>query len=209
MHTICRKRSIIRKSPKGFSLLETLVALAIAALIGSIAIGSVSGYLDQQRVRETSATLKAINLAIGQFRSAIADYPGRLSHLSRKVSTADFTACNQLNPVRIAYPVAAAANWLTNGPFWDRSIPTTGLVLPIGTARDSMTRTSNNTTAGFLNITVPEVDVTDARMLNSLMDGANDADQVGGNNNTGSVQYSVLSGTAVTLTYWIPVANSC
>lgn len=191
----------------GFSIIEIVVALAIMTILGAIVLPSAGSYLDKKRVSESAATLDSLRMAIVRFRTATADYPGRLSHLSRLIRStapADLTACNTATP----YVAASVTGWTNNGPFWNRSIPQTGFVLPIGTVRDSMTRTSISTVAGTMVMTIPNVSIEDARELNLVEDGPQDLDQGDGSNTTGTVQFTAPS-TSSTVSYHIPVAASC
>ncbi len=196
----------------GFSIVEIVVALAIMTILGAIVLPSVGAYLDRTQVSESAATLDSLRGAIGRFRTATADYPGRLSHLSKLIKTAapaDLTACNTAaNSPQTAYVAGSVTGWLNNGPFWDRSIPRTGIVLPIGTVRDSMHRTSISSVAGTLVMTIPSVSIEDARELNLLEDGALDVNQGDGSNTTGTIQFTAPSSSS-TVTYHIPVAASC
>lgn len=196
-----------------FSIIEIVVALAIMTILGAIVLPSVGSYLDQKHVNQSAATLDSLKVAIGRFRTATADYPGRLSHLSTLIKItplpADLTGCNTAaNSPQTAYVSASVTGWTNNGPFWDRSIPRTGFVLPIGTVRDSMHRTSISSVSGTLVMTIPNVTIDDARELNLIEDGPLDADQVDGSNTTGTVRFTLPS-TSSTVTYHVPVAASC
>ncbi|MBA3656756.1 MAG: hypothetical protein H0W69_05320 [Gemmatimonadaceae bacterium] len=189
------------------------MALAIMTILGAIVLPSVSSYLDREQVTESAATLDSLRVSIGRFRTATTDYPGRLSHLSKLIKItplpADLTGCNTAaNSPQTAYVAASVTGWLNNGPFWDRSIPRTGFVLPIGTVRDSMTRTSVSTVAGTLVMTIPGVTIEDARELNLVEDGPLDVDQVDGSNTTGTVRFT-LPASSSTVTYHIPVGVGC
>lgn len=190
----------------GFSIAEIVVAIAIMAILGAIVVPSVGSYLDRKRVEDSAATLDSLRVAIGRFRTATTDYPGRLSHLTKRITTSDRTACNTAANTIVNY--ASQTGWDNNGPFWDRSIPRTGVPLQIGTVRDSMHRTSTSVLPGAMVMTIPNVSIEDARELNLLEDGPLDADQANGSNTTGTVQFTLPS-TSSTVTYFIPVANSC
>ncbi len=180
-------------------------------ILGAVVLPSFGSYLDTKRVSESAATLDSLRVSIGRFRTATADYPGRLSHLSRLIQStapADFTACNRPANPAAAYIAASVTGWLTAGPFWDRSIPRTGFVLPIGTMLDSMYRTSSSTVAGTMVMTIPNVTIEDARQLNLIEDGSTDVDQGDGSNTTGAVRFTAPS-TSSTVSYHIPVAASC
>ncbi|MBA2686563.1 MAG: prepilin-type N-terminal cleavage/methylation domain-containing protein [Gemmatimonadaceae bacterium] len=191
----------------GFSIVEIVVAIAIMAVLGAIVVPSVGSYLDRKRVEDSAATLDSLRVAIGRFRTATADYPGRLSHLTKRITTSDRTACNTAANTIVNYVAGSQTGWDNNGPFWDRSIPRTGIPLSIGTVLDSMHRTSTSVLPGAMVMTIPGVFIGEARELNLLEDGPLDANQADGSNTTGTVQFT--SSTSSTVTYFIPVANSC
>ena len=197
------------KARKAFSLPEIIVTLAIAAILGGVLIPRIAGYVDGQRIDTTMATLNALAASIGKFRSTVTDYPGRLSDLSTPIANGDLTACNGVAPTTaVTYGATNGPKWTIFGPYYPKSISKTGFPLPIGVANDQITRTSANTTAGQLVITIPNVTIDDARDLNTKMDG--DADQVGGDNTTGSIQYGVPPASKlVTVTFRVPAGNSC
>lgn len=170
-----------------------------------------AGYADSQRIETTAVTLNSLAVAIGKFRSTITDYPGRISDLSVPVANADATACNGVSPTTLTvYSSTNAVKWPNNGPYYPKAGSRLGLQLPIGFANDQITRTTNNTTAGQLVVTIKNVTIDDARDLNTRMDGPSDVDQVGGNNNTGAIQYGAPpASTLVTVTFRVPAANSC
>lgn len=199
------------RTRKAFSLAEIIVTLTIAAVLGGVLIPRIAGYVDSQRVDTTVATLNAVAAAIGKFRSTVTDYPGRLSDLSTPIANTDPTACNGVSPTTlVAYGATNGPKWTIFGPYYPKSNSRTGFPLPIGVANDQITRTQNNTTAGQLVITVPNVTIDDARDLNTKMDGPSDVDQGGGDNTTGSIQYGVPPASKlVTLTFRLPAGNSC
>lgn len=189
----------------GFSIIEIVVALAIMTILGAIVLPSVGSYLDRKQVEESAATLDSLRVSIGRFRTATADYPGRLSHLSKLITTSDLTACN--TPTVYVSP-GSLTGWQNNGPFWDRDIERTGFALPIGVIRDSMHRTSVSGVAGTMVMTIPNVSIEDARELNLVEDGPLDLDQGDGSNTTGAVRFTVPA-TSSTVSYHIPVASTC
>jgi prepilin-type N-terminal cleavage/methylation domain-containing protein len=200
--------NVFVKPQRGFSLPEIIVTLAIAAILGGVLIPRIAGYVDGQRIDTTAATLNALAVSIAKFRSTVTDYPGRLSDLSTPIASGASTACNGIAPTTNQTYSPNDTKWTIYGPYYPKSISKTGFPLPIGVANDQITRTSANTTAGQIVITIPNVTIDDARDLNTKMDG--DADQVGGNNTTGSIQYGAPPASKlVTVTFRMPAGNSC
>lgn len=203
-------RKIAFRRAHAYTLFEIVIAVAIMAVIGSLLIPVAASYLGRQNVAATANSLKEIAQDLFDFRTAITQSPKRLSHLSTPITALDTTSCTGTAPTTTVLYATNSSKWTGKGPFYDRVISRTGWVLPIGTANDVMVRTSNNTTAGFLNITIPSVSFEDAVELNTIMDGPSDANQVNRSNTTGGVQWGVPSAAEqVTLTYSIPVGNTC
>lgn len=195
---------------QGFSMLEMVVAMAIIVVLGAVMVPSSIQYLREREVMATAATLNQLADSAKSFKTVITQYPGKLSHLGTKILTADLSSCSGIAPSpssAVTYGATNAAKWIN--PFWNVVIPTQGFRLPIGTANDQMIRTSNNTTAGFLQIVIPDVPYDIALDLNAEMDGPNDP-IASRSSTTGIIRYGVPSSQElVQLTYNIAVAKTC
>ena len=179
------------------------------AVVGSLVIPALTSYLDHSRVASSAQTLQALSQSLFNFRTAVTQSPKRLSHLSTAILSTDTTSCTGVAPTTTVLYGANASRWTPNGPYYDRAISKTGFPLGIGTANDVLVRTSANTTAGFLNITIPSVSFNDAVELNNIVDGPADANQANRSNTTGAVEWGVPVAEQVTVTYSVPVGKSC
>lgn len=196
---------------RGFSLFEAVIAAAILALLGAAIVPSVVSYQNQKRLQDTANDLLAIGAAVQKFEliGNPGKYPGRLSHLSTEyVLSTDRTSCGT------TYSAAGAtlAGWRVGGPYVDRVIPRTGLRLGVGVANDSLERSSNATTVGYLNLRIPGVGYEDALLLNNILDGPADPETVGLLNLKGAIRWFVAPSAptnTVSLIFSMPIGNTC
>lgn len=170
---------------RGFTLVELLVVLAIGTLLAAVVIPSLIGSVDQSRVEESAESLGGVADAVASMRKDMGQYPQLLTHLSDPVTSAHTGLCG----------ASYADPSLWTGPYLNRTIPTTGLPLPIGTADNVLGYTAG---PPLLWINLPGVRHEDARALDRRVDA--DGDSVGGAIRWGSV----VSGL-VDLSYVIPV----
>lgn len=185
-----------------------VVAITILIVLGAAIVPSSISYLAQERVASTAVRLDSLAVDIVLFRLAVTDYPNRLRHLSEPIVNADSTACNGIAPTTVVLYGGNAAKW--TGPYSKQRFPPTGAQLGIGVANDQLVRTSNNTTAGFINITIPLVDFVDAVALNDYMDGQGDLNQANRTNTTGAIQWGLPDAAEkVTVTFGVGAQKSC
>lgn len=173
----------------GFTLVEVLVVLAIGIVLAAAVIPSLIGGVDRSRVNETAASFEAIARAVTAMFEDTGRYPGQLSHLTEPIAANQTGACTPLTQYG-----AAAANWA--GPYLDRTVPATGLPLPIGVARNQIGHSAG---PPVLLITVDDVEERDALALNAKMDADNSA-------NAGAIRWGAVDGSGLTeLVYARPV----
>lgn len=191
-----------------FSLIEMVVAIAILVVLGSALVPSTVQYLQQKNVANTASRLDSLAVDIIQFKLAVTQYPGRLRQLSQPIVNADSTACNGVSPTTTVLFGGNSTRW--TGPYSKQRFAPTGLPLGIGVANDQLTRSSNNTTPGFIKITIPLVDFVDAKALNDYMDGQGDVNQANRSNTTGAIQWGVPNASdQVTLTFGVGANRTC
>lgn len=201
---------VFRRFPIGFSIFEMVVALTIMIVLGAALVPTAASYVESERVKSTAKTLDSLNAAIRTFKTDVTRYPGRIKHLSEPVTGNDTTACNGIAPTTVnTIGGASAAKW--DEPYFDtRVTAAVGLYLGIGVANDRLTRTSANTTAGFINITIPSVRFQDAKELNDVMDGQGDLNQGNRSNTTGAIQWGIPNAAEqVTVTFGTAVGKTC
>ena len=192
---------------RAFTLVEVVVALVIVLVLAAVALPNVNGYLQQKRVDGTQAQLAEIVSAVAAFRSAMNTNPGRLSELSTVVipgnaayNTGTDDSCGN------TFSNAERDDWLNNGPFINYLISRdVGMVTPIGTAHDSLTRNPPNAaTAGTLRVNfVNSVALEDALLLDQSMNA-------GDGNAAGSITWTMPAVQGlVTLYYTFAINNRC
>lgn len=197
-----------------FTIVEMVIALAVAGVLGAIGLFAISGYVSSTNVSSSAQTMKDLADGVLQFKKFVGAYPSALSHLTRQVNGSDKTSCTGVAPTTLVLYTTTAgtgnvAKWPSGAPYFTRTISTTGLPLPIGTVNDALVRTSANTTAGFLQMQIPNVAFDDAVGVNLTIDGPGDTNTTTNLNTTGAVQWSASSTALVTLRYMIPVGPSC
>lgn len=180
---------MLRTGRKGFTLVEILVALAIGIVLAAAVLPSFIGGVDRSRVAETAESLQGIATAMSAMYDDVGRYPGQLSHLTAGITAGEVDGCGG------QYDAAATASWA--GPYLNRTVPASGLPLPIGVARDALTFDAGP--PAVLRIHVDDVTERDALELNRRMDSDDDPA-------TGGVRWGAVSGSGLTeLIYARPV----
>lgn len=194
-----------------FTLIEMVIAMAVAVILSSIGIYVVSGYLNRAKVLQTADMLDDLNGAVQTFKLKVGAYPFRLSHLTRPVATTDTTSCSGISPTtRVLYTATQAnINWPTASPYFYRTVSVEGLPTPIGVLTDTLRRSTALGTAGRIDMTFTNVQYDDAVALNAVIDGIADANTATNLNTTGAIQWATSSTAGVRLTYGIPVGATC
>lgn len=184
----------------GFSLVETMVAVAMVVILASVFIPSLLASNDRLEVREAAIILEDIQDAISTMRYDNQDWPARLSHVSSPITTADQNICGS------AYNPGRVNNW--DGPYIDRLFPPTGLPIGIGTVRDQLGREviSGNPNSGgaisLIRMYVDSVPEEKAIELNRIVDGDGDAA-------AGTIRWGAISGSGLTTVEWARVVKGC
>ena len=178
----------------GLTLIEIVVVIVVLLILAAAIAPSIMGSLDRERVSTAANTLQEITDAMSEMRKDNQDWPGRLSHLSSPITTSDKNVCGN------SYTSGKVGNW--GGPYIDRVIPSTGLPVGIGTARDTVYRSALSGQDALLTIEITSVQQDDALSLNTTVD--NDGDVAG--RTTGTIQWSTTSSEGlVTVLYYRPI----
>jgi prepilin-type N-terminal cleavage/methylation domain-containing protein len=178
----------------GLTLIEIVVVIVVLLILAAAIAPSLVGSLDRERVSTAATTLQEITDAMSEMRKDSQDWPGRLSHLSTAITTSDQNVCGN------AYTAGKVGNWA--GPYIDRVIPSTGIPVGIGTASNTVYRSSVSGQDALLTIEITSVQEADALSLNTVVD--NDGDVAG--RTTGTIQWSTTSSEGlVTVLYYRPI----
>lgn len=190
-----------RRSRRGFTLVEVIVALAVMLILAAVALPQMAGYLDQQRIQDTATLMATVRDALygpsTSFRSNVGANAGRLSHLSTPLVNGDDNSCGN------NYNGGQRNSWPNGGPYVNFVIdPTGGLRTPIGQADDLMTRITGGGTWLRINFN-NSVTLADAQALDLHVDGSLSA-------TTGTVRWTAQAGTDMaTLHYYVAINSTC
>jgi hypothetical protein len=191
-----------RRRSRGFGLLEIIVLLGIASVIGVLSAVALEQANQLQRIHETWEILERTRLALVNaagappaFRQTVGANPGELSDLVVSLGTAGVNSCGN------GFTGAQRNNWI--GPYGGFTIDSTvGLPTPIGIGGNQLVRNPANAAVGTLAIVIPSVDSADAALLDDVYDNSDDAA-------SGTVQWTPPVGGVTTLSYLIPIDNKC
>ena len=182
-------------SRRGVTLIEIVVVITVLLILAAAMVPSLIGGVDRDRVSSSVDALQDITEAMTAMRTDNQDWPGRISHMSKPITTSDRNVC-----WASGYSSGRVSNWA--GPYIDRVVPSTGLPISIGVIKDSVYRSQVSGNDALLTIEVQNVSVEDAFGVNTAVD--NDGDVAG--RTTGTVQWSTTSPEGlVTLFYYRPI----
>ncbi len=188
-----------RGLPSGFALLAAIVIVAIIAVMATVITVNLTGDNDAKRIAKVADVLKRLEVETDSttpaFRAQVGQFPGKLSHLARRITTSDKNDC------RAVY--SSPGNW--KGPYHIFPMQAGAYKLGEGfIANDSLERipsfVSGTPAAGTLAIVIPNVALSDAKMLGIQIDGVN----------TGAGNYVKFALTdPTTVRYHNPIASGC
>lgn len=72
---------MLRITPRGFSVIELLLAIAIVAVLALVAVPSYSAYVDRTRVTQAITDIRAINALLKSYYVDNRDFPDTLSQV--------------------------------------------------------------------------------------------------------------------------------
>ena len=203
----------ISRKPRGFSLVETLVALAIMAVLAAVLIPGLSGKLRDSRTSTVSQTLANLNYALAEYKKAIGRFPGKLTLLTVNPSTTDRDLCGVL--------LSNSSTILWRGPYLSREFVSAGIQVADGRVDPDIRRfpttvTSTPPVIAYALIDIPGVELGVAQSLDLDLDGTADplngairytsgSIPAQGTGNPTDLIPAVSSTSQVNLTYAIPV----
>jgi len=196
----------------GFTLMEVVVALVVVLVLAAVAVPSLAGYLDQKNVEAAATQLAAVrdalyNPAAGNvaFWQRVTAGASRLSMLSNVINTGAWPALGAGDACHNNFAGGDVTRWNNFGPFVNYPITAaTGLVTPIGTTVDTLTRVPFSATAGSIRINfLNSVKLSDATLLDGIVDNSDGF-------NAGVVQWLLPAVNGiVTMYYFVAINNIC
>lgn len=211
-------------APRGFTLIEVVIAAAILVFLAAITVPQVMDALDKKRVEDTVDLLSELHFGITNSRqtgfmnvvrtgAAVTNsstVPGRLSHLTEPIVAASSTnyhnSCGSAATATYSYNATAVTTWTVQSPYYRGVVSSVdGLASPIGQIQNTLVRTpsapptTNN--PQFIQIRINNVDPNDATALDIRIDGVS-------NTTAGTIRIT-NNGAVRTVNYLIPVPQRC
>ena len=143
-----------RDRSAGFTFIELIVGLAIITMIASVVAPVLLGSLDRARIESSMDTFRSIGTAAFEFEADVGDSPLTLAQLNVPITTSLTNVCSQ------AYSSGEAGAWV--GPYLSQGIPSNGVRVPVGRARNTLTRNPATLAPTELHMAVDSVVLEDA-----------------------------------------------
>ena len=188
-----RSASTARVLPRaGFTLVEILVAMAIAAILAGIMFPSLINQIRSGEASSIASTADGIRDAILQYRADVRRYPTHLRYLTAPPSSANDLCGRNV-------PSDYLGRW--KGPYLDREVTTLGVRAGDAIVLDSLGRSPSTfatNTTGELQIRIQDVDSSTARQIEDGHDTSSDF-------SIGTIRWTEVSGGVGILSMVIPV----
>ena len=175
--------------PRGFTITEILVALAIMAVLGALIVPTIFSSVDRARADGAVESLEAIGDAVALFADRVNEYPATLTQLVEPITAGDTDICGA------AYTGGEQNRW--DGPYLDRAISATGVPLGVGTAANALGVVSHPSGIDYLAVQVDPVLEEDAEALDHRIDDGDGA-------TAGALRWTAPASGFVTASYLIP-----
>jgi type II secretory pathway pseudopilin PulG len=194
----------MRVNPRlAFSLVETLVALALIALIAALIIPTAKSQLNKGEVTAVTQNLQGIREAILAYRENVGLYPIQLVQLVTKPGVSGVTTSSSCGT---ATPAANIAKW--RGPYLGQELTTSGLPSGDVLILNTMVRSPVTTASVPEGTLIIEVDnsVHDPPTQNFVNDVEAAIDGTTGSPlTTGAIRWTATSGTTGKLAFHIAI----
>lgn len=179
----------------GFTFIELIVGLAIMVMIATAVAPVLLGSLDSARVEQGRQSLDAIAKGAAAFHYHITtveeEHPSLLTQLAGPIAAGQPSACGS------AFTASETDRW--GGPYLTRVVPSGGVPIGIGVARNQLVRQSVSGSSSLLKVVVDGVTPEDAQALDREVDGNGSASE-------GTVRWGAADGEGlVTLEYAMPI----
>lgn len=157
----------IPESRPGFSLLEIMIALSIAAALVAVVVVTAKSRLEDAEARALRQSLEAIRDGIGYFRRNVGGYPADLLQLARPPGAPGVSASDICQAALTAPELA-----LWRGPYLAQDVTAAGIQVGMSRILNGLSRDPpNSTTVGDIVITVDSVEMEIADLVEEAVDG--------------------------------------
>lgn len=157
-------RYLLKPAKQGFTLAELLVGMAILALLAAVLVPAVTGQIAKGDVTRAIQDLTSIRTGVTQFVADVRRYPGRLSHLTSQVTTAQRDVNGAL------YPATLVSRW--KGPYVGRDLTTSFTTGFGGATVDSLTRVTMQAGVFYVTVQIAGITQADFDRMDVEIDGA-------------------------------------
>jgi prepilin-type N-terminal cleavage/methylation domain-containing protein len=182
-----------RRVRNGLTLIEVVVVVAIILILTAALTPSLIGVLDRKRVESAVESIDALVAAMSEMRGDNQDWPSKLSHLATPIVTGDLNICG------VAYSSGKISQWA--GPYLSRTVPTTGIPIGIGTAKNDLVREMISGNDSFLKIQVDNVTQEDALAIDDVYDDDGSA--------AGTIRWGVASASGQVTMFVLRPIRGC
>lgn len=173
--------------PRGFGLIEALVALAVLAILAAVLVPATAAFAAADRVERAAADLERVQDAVDRFIADVGQCPAGLDQLVFPLQDGDQHLLGD------AYNPGTRNRW--DGPYYHRALPAAGPVTGVGTITGlRLVETTPDDVPGI----VVDADRLDAAALDRSVDSGDGAA-------AGTVQWTSGASERVDLAYYLPI----
>lgn len=153
-----------RRTRRGFTLAEILVALALMALLAAVLLPTVAGQVLKGDAGRVIQDLEAVRAGSERFLTDVRRYPGRYSDLSRAITVANTDVLGS------AYNAGQVSKW--KGPYLTKDTINASVETGFGGRITNVFKTETNTNAiAYLTVVVTGITGPDADRIDEQIDG--------------------------------------
>src|SRR2546430_15920705 len=121
-----RPHRLPRRSARGFSLAEILVALALLALLAAVLLPTVAGQILKGDAGRVVQDINSVRSGAEQFLTDVHRYPGKYSDLAKVISTTSGSPNFHVDILGNAYNGSMVTKW--KGPYVTKDTNSSGVV---------------------------------------------------------------------------------
>lgn len=194
------------RRPRGFSIMEIVVVLAIIALLTGVITPVIIKRIRYAQAQAAADTFDRLRQAILLFKEHTTEWPIKITQLQGRPDNVIISATRACGG---AMSTAVKAAW--QGPYLDRdrANPNTGFTTGEWTINDLMVRVGNlaATDTARLFIQIPSVPIADANRINELVDGppSEVPPQAAGQDTSGAITWAPVVSGSSTVSYGIVI----